>query len=318
MTDSSKGFTLVRTFEATPEEIWKAWTDPGSAAQWWHPLGASTPREAVEIDARAGGRYTYTMVNDATGETVVTSGVYREVTPFRRLVFTWGEPDGVFTWGESDGVPNATPVITVTLEPIAAGTRMTFELRGVHGASGDGSFYDGWQGVLVSLGAYVEQSRSAHELAQAGAQDLLKHAALARLAYNGPDGLPRVIPLGFFWNGEEVVICTAVSAPKVQALSARPEVALTIDVGDTPATARALSIRGTASVEIVDGVPSEYISGAKKVMAEEAAAEFEQNVGQFYAQMARIRIKPQWARYYDFGAGRLPKFLSKMADDASK
>jgi len=29
----------------------------------------------VEIDARPGGRYTYTMVNDATGEQVVTAGV---------------------------------------------------------------------------------------------------------------------------------------------------------------------------------------------------------------------------------------------------
>lgn len=45
MIDASKGFTLVRTFEATPEQIWKAWTDPDSAAQWWHPRGASTPEK---------------------------------------------------------------------------------------------------------------------------------------------------------------------------------------------------------------------------------------------------------------------------------
>ncbi|MGY2746663.1 SRPBCC family protein [Arthrobacter sp. UYCu723] len=152
MIDASKGFTLVRRFEATPEEIWKAWTDPDSAAQWWHPRGASTPREKVEIDAREGGRYTYTMVNDATGDKVITGGVYREVAPFERLVFTWGHPNGD---------PDDTPVITVTLEPVHEGTRMTFDLRGVDGSKGDGYFYDGWQEVLFSLGDYLGKSQIA-------------------------------------------------------------------------------------------------------------------------------------------------------------
>lgn len=164
----------------------------------------------------------------------------------------------------------------------------------------------------------MDAQKVAEELEQPTAQELLKDASLARLAYNGPDGLPRVIPIGFFWNGDEIVICTAVTSPKVRALSDRPDVALTIDVGDTPDTARALSIRGSASVEIVDGVPSEYIAGSSKVLGEEGVAEFERNVREMYDQMARIRIKPRWARYYDFGAGRLPKFLSKLADNASK
>jgi hypothetical protein len=29
--------------------------------------------------------------------------------------------------------------------------------------------------------------------------------------------------------------------------------------------------------------------------------------------MARITIQPQWARYYDFGTGRIPGFLLKLA-----
>jgi hypothetical protein len=48
----------------------------------------------------------------------------------------------------------------------------------------------------------------AGELNQPGAQDLLTTATLVRLAYNGPDGLPRVIPIGFLWNGSQVVVCT--------------------------------------------------------------------------------------------------------------
>ncbi len=119
-------------------------------------------------------------------------------------------------------------------------------------------------------------------------------------------------------DGDEIVICTAVTSPKVEALSKRPDVALTIDVGDTPDTARALLVRDSASVEIVGGVPYEYIAGSSKGLGEEGVAEFEQHVRTMYDQMARISIEPRWARCYDFGAGRLPKFLSELANNASK
>ncbi|HYI13307.1 MAG TPA: pyridoxamine 5'-phosphate oxidase family protein, partial [Thermoanaerobaculia bacterium] len=105
------------------------------------------------------------------------------------------------------------------------------------------------------------------ELGQAGAIELLESAQLARVAYNGRDGLPCVIPIGFHWNGEHIVICTATTAPKVRALSSRPEVAVTIDVGSTPSEAKALLVRGIAAVEIVDGVPGEYLAGSKKALA---------------------------------------------------
>jgi hypothetical protein len=152
------------------------------------------------------------------------------------------------------------------------------------------------------------------ELSRTGAQELLTSASIARLAYLGKDGAPRVIPIGFFWTGDQVVISTATISPKVTALSARPDVALTIDVGETPDQARALSIRGRASVEIVDGVPEEYLASARKVLDAEAAAQFEQNCRELYDQMARIAITPHWVRYYDFGAGRLPRFLQDLAE----
>jgi nitroimidazol reductase NimA-like FMN-containing flavoprotein (pyridoxamine 5'-phosphate oxidase superfamily) len=41
---------------------------------------------------------------------------------------------------------------------------------------------------------------------------------VAHLAYNGEDGTPRVIPVGFFWTGTEFVISTATTSPKVTAL----------------------------------------------------------------------------------------------------
>ena len=116
------------------------------------------------------------------------------------------------------------------------------------------------------------------ELSTTGAQQLLASTSAAHLAYIGQDGTPRVIPVGFFWTGDQAVVATATTAPKVAALSARPDVALSIDAGDTPDAARALSIRGRASVEIVDGVVPEYLAAARMSMDAPAAAEFERNV----------------------------------------
>ena len=152
------------------------------------------------------------------------------------------------------------------------------------------------------------------ELSTSGAQELLASTSAAHLAYIGPDGAPRVIPVGYFWTGEEFVISTATTSPKVAALSDRPDVALSIDGGETPEQARALSIRGRASVEVVDGVVPEYLAAAAKVMEGPALAEFEQNVRAMYGQMARIAITPTWVRLYDFGAGRMPRFLQKLAE----
>jgi hypothetical protein len=139
-----------------------------------------------------------------------------------------------------------------------------------------------------------------------------------RLAYDGLDGTPRLIPIGFSWNGAQVVVCTATTAPKVQALSRRPHVAITIDEGTTPADAKALLIRGTAALETVDGIPEEYLAGARKVMAPEQVPAFAEAVAKMYAQMVRITMTPAWARFYDFGVGRLPGFLQRLAQEAQQ
>jgi Pyridoxamine 5'-phosphate oxidase len=152
------------------------------------------------------------------------------------------------------------------------------------------------------------------ELSTTGAQELLASTSAAHLAYTGTDGTPRVIPVGYFWTGEQFVISTATTAPKVAALSVHPDVALSIDAGGTPDQARALSIRGQATVEIVDGVVPEYLAAARRSMGAEAAAEFEQNVRAVYDQMARVAITPRWVRFYDFGAGRMPRFLQELAE----
>jgi len=160
----------------------------------------------------------------------------------------------------------------------------------------------------------MEQDVIAAELSETGAQQLLSSTSSAHLAYNAEDGTPRVIPVAFFWTGTEFVISTASTSPKVAALQARPDVALSIDAGDTPEQSRALSVRGRASVEIVDGVVPEFLAAARKSMSAEAAAAFEKNCREMYDQMARIAIVPSWVRFYDFGSGRVPRFLTELAE----
>jgi nitroimidazol reductase NimA-like FMN-containing flavoprotein (pyridoxamine 5'-phosphate oxidase superfamily) len=72
------------------------------------------------------------------------------------------------------------------------------------------------------------------ELSVPGARELVESTSAAHLAYVAQDGTPRVIPVGFFWTGDEFVISTATTAPKVAALATHPEVALVIDAGNTP------------------------------------------------------------------------------------
>jgi hypothetical protein len=148
------------------------------------------------------------------------------------------------------------------------------------------------------------------------AQELLHSAIPVRMAYNGTDGLPRAIPIGFLWKDERIVVCTSSNAYKVKALSANPKVALTID---TEAPYRALLVRGTASLEIVDGVPPEYLEASRKAMNDEQQAQaFEAEVRSLYEQMARISIAPEWAKVLDFQT-RLPSAVEELVkkDDSA-
>src|SRR3990170_1240763 len=80
---------------------------------------------------------------------------------------------------------------------------------------------------------------------------------LTRLAYVAKDGTPRNVPIGFTWNGSEIVMCTSKNAPKLPALRQNPMVALTIDTEVHPP--KILLIRGQAELDVVDGIPNEYM-----------------------------------------------------------
>ncbi len=126
------------------------------------------------------------------------------------------------------------------------------------------------------------------------AQELLHSTIPARMAYTGLDGFPRAIPIGFYWNGAHFILATHPKSPKVCALSQHPNVAFTIDTNTFPP--HVLMVRGTASVEVVDGIPPEQLEASRKFVAPARWQEFEAGVRATYKQMARISIKPEWAR----------------------
>jgi hypothetical protein len=141
------------------------------------------------------------------------------------------------------------------------------------------------------------------------ARELMQSNIPARLAYTGLDGCPRVVPLAFHWDGAEFVVGTAPHAAKVRALMANPKVALTIDTNTFPP--HALLVRGTATVEVVAGVPPEFLAGARKQVGEERWPAFESQARALYKQMARIAIVPEWAKLLDFET-RLPRAVEQL------
>ena len=134
---------------------------------------------------------------------------------------------------------------------------------------------------------------------------------LGRLAYVARDGTPRNVPIGFTWNGAQVVMCTAKNAPKLPALRGNPAVALTIDTEDYPP--RILLIRGRAELDVVDGIPDEYLesSGAYR-MTPGQRAEWEAGVRSLYDGMVRIVVTPAWAKLIDFDT-TLPSAVAELA-----
>ena len=122
---------------------------------------------------------------------------------------------------------------------------------------------------------------------------------LARLAYVAKDGTPRNIPIAFTWNGSEIVVCTTKNAPKLPSLRHNPEVALTIDTEVHPP--KILLIRGRAELDVVDGIPEEYLQmNGSYEMTLEQRVEWEAEVRSLYDGMVRIVITPTWVKLIDF------------------
>jgi uncharacterized protein YndB with AHSA1/START domain len=125
--------------DASPDKVFRAWTEPELLKQWFAPLPWTTP--SIETDVRPGGSSIITML-DPEGNEFPSSGVYLEVVENKKLVFTDAYTEA---W-----VPSEKPFMTVILsfENVDGITRYTARAR--HWTEADRekhekmSFFEGW------------------------------------------------------------------------------------------------------------------------------------------------------------------------------
>jgi uncharacterized protein YndB with AHSA1/START domain len=139
MEADDRTLVLTRLIAAPPANLYRAWTEPELLKQWFAPLPWTTPH--AELDVRPGGS-SLVVMRDPDGTEFPNRGVYLEVQPNRRIVFTDAY---VRAWE-----PSAKPFMTVVLSfaEEAGGTlytarvhHWTAEDRKTHEAMG---FHQGW------------------------------------------------------------------------------------------------------------------------------------------------------------------------------
>jgi Pyridoxamine 5'-phosphate oxidase len=138
-------------------------------------------------------------------------------------------------------------------------------------------------------------------------KELLESKIPARLAYVWTDGTPRVIPIWFHWNGRELVMASPPKAPKLKALAKNPKVALTID--DNVFPHKVLLIRGSARLETVNGIVSEYAMAAERYFGREQGQAWVERLRALTSNMVRVTVTPEWVGLLDFQT-RFPSALS--------
>lgn len=137
---TTPSLTIKRRLNATPAEVFEAWTDPELLMQWFGPENVVT--QEVSVDARVGGGFRVVMLED-TGERHEVSGTYYEVVANERLVFSW-------SWITT---PERVSRVIVTFKPDGAVTILTllheqlFDEQAVKGHT------HGWTGSLAKLEA---------------------------------------------------------------------------------------------------------------------------------------------------------------------
>jgi uncharacterized protein YndB with AHSA1/START domain len=149
MTLSLPSVTIIRRIKAPPARIYAALTDPAQMIQWWGPDAGPTLK--AEADVRPGGRLSvlFRLLN---GEEHNPTGIYREVVPDRKLVFTWEWP----------GIPERESLVTFLLEPFVGGTELTLIHEHLPDEEARKSHEQGWNGLLDKLPIFLGDSEWAN------------------------------------------------------------------------------------------------------------------------------------------------------------
>ena len=143
--------TVLRTrrvFPVSREVVFRAWTEPAALRQWFAVAeGYRTP--IAEVDLRAGGRYRLGMQAPDDESVMVAAGVYQEVTPPERLVFTW-------RW---ESAPRDEPdtLVTVEFREREGATEVILTHSFFAGADQRDLHLSGWQGCLNRLESEIHR-----------------------------------------------------------------------------------------------------------------------------------------------------------------
>ena len=134
--------TIKRRFNAPPAKIFQAWTDPEKVKRWMGP--GEVKALSVESDPRTGGRYRWLM-QTPSGEQHDVSGVYREVIPNQKLVFTWA-------WKST---PERESLVTVDIKPDGAGSIMTLTHEQFFDEEARDRHNQGWTAAMDKMEKYL-------------------------------------------------------------------------------------------------------------------------------------------------------------------
>jgi uncharacterized protein YndB with AHSA1/START domain len=114
---SDTGLRLERLIAAPPERVFALWTEPAQLVRWW----GRDDTETLAFDVRHGGAWRATLRGPGGAQHTV-SGVYRQIEPPHRLVFTWA-------WEDESGARGHETEVSVTLTPTPGGTRLVLLQR---------------------------------------------------------------------------------------------------------------------------------------------------------------------------------------------
>ena len=87
MENTTQSIQAQKTFSASVNDLYDAWTNPEKLKEWWKPAGNKLVN--VENDVREGGAIKYEFEGDDNRKTIVITGEYKEVKPAQRLVYSW-------------------------------------------------------------------------------------------------------------------------------------------------------------------------------------------------------------------------------------
>jgi len=107
-----RALRMSRRFDASPERLFEAWTDPDLAARWLF-TSPTSERHSAELDVRVGGKWAITDRREGVDYRAL--GEYLEVERPRRLVFTFGMPQFSPAFNK----------VTVEVDADGAGSMMT-------------------------------------------------------------------------------------------------------------------------------------------------------------------------------------------------